>query len=108
MADTTPDVSNDDQLTVAVCYVNECRKPCERLLETKIVHDKTGAGLAKAILDSAQKRKIKTDTFRFQTYDNAAAMSGQYKGAQPALSELVERAIIYTACLPHESNLAIA
>ena len=43
MADTTPDVSNDDQLTVAVRYVNECGKPCERLLETKIVHDKTGS-----------------------------------------------------------------
>ena len=37
MADTTPDVSIDDQLTVAVRYVNECGKPCERLLETKIV-----------------------------------------------------------------------
>ena len=107
MADTTPDVSNDDQLTVAVRYVNEYGKPCERLLETKIVHDKSGAGLAKAILESAQKRKIKTDTIRFQTYDSAASMSGKYKGAQQALSELVERPIIYTACLPHGSNLAI-
>ena len=37
MADTTPDVSNDDQLTVAVRYVNEYGKPCERLLETSQV-----------------------------------------------------------------------
>ena len=29
---------------------------------TKIVHDKSGAGLAKVILESEQKRKIKTDT----------------------------------------------
>ena len=34
-------------------------------------------------------------------------MSRKYKGAQQALSELVERSIIYTACLPHGSNLAI-
>ena len=34
-------------------------------------------------------------------------MSGKYKGVQQALSELVERLIIYTACLPHGSNLAI-
>ena len=40
-------------------------------------------------------------------YDSAASMSGKYKGAQQALSELVERPIIYTACLPHGSNLAI-
>ena len=40
-------------------------------------------------------------------YDSAAAMSGKYKGAQQVLSELVERPIIYTACLPHGSNLAI-
>lgn len=107
IADTTPDVSNDDQLTVAVRYVNEKGTPCERLLETKKVHDKSGAGLAKAILDAAQERKIKTDTIRFQTYDSASAMSGRYKGAQQVLSELLERPIIYTACLPHGSNLAI-
>ena len=57
MADTTPDVSNDNQLTVAVRYVSAYGKPCECLLETKIVHDKSGAGLAKAILESAQKKE---------------------------------------------------
>ena len=107
IADTTPDVSNDDQLTVAIRYVNKEGMPCERLLETKKVVDKSGAGLAKVILEAIQERKINTDTIRFQTYDSASAMSGKYKGAQQVLSELLERPIIYTACLPHGSNLAI-
>ena len=91
IADTTPDVSNDDQLTVAIRYVNKEGTPCERLLETKKVVDKSGAGLAKVILEAIQERKINTDTIRFQTYDSASAMSGKYKGAQQVLSELLER-----------------
>ena len=105
IADTTPDVSNDDQFTVAIRYVNKEGTPCERLLETKKVVDKSGAGLAKVILKAIQERKINTDTIRFQTYDSASAMSGKYKGAQQVSSELLERPIIYTACLPHGSNL---
>ena len=107
IADTTPDVSNDDQLTVAVRYVNEEGTPRERLVETKKVTDKTGAGLAKAVLESFQERKINTDSIRFQTYDSASAMSGKYNGAQKGLSELLDRTIIYTPCLPHGSNLAV-
>ena len=76
IADTTLDVSNDDQLTVAICYVNKEGTPCERLLETKKVVDKSGAGLAKVILEAIQERKINTDTIRFQTYDSASVMSG--------------------------------
>ena len=34
-------------------------------------------------------------------------MSGKYKGAQQILSELLERHVFYTACLPHGSNLVI-
>ncbi len=34
-------------------------------------------------------------------------MSGKYKGAQQIFSELLERQVIYTACLPHGSNLVI-
>ena len=107
IADTTPDVSNDDQMAFAVRFVNEEGKPCERLLETKKVIDKTGAGLAKAILQAAQERNVDTTTIRYQTYDSASSMSGKYKGAQQILSELLERHIIYTACLPHGSNLVI-
>ena len=92
-------------MAFAVRFVNEEGKPCERLLETKIVIDKTGAGLAKAILQAAQERNVDTTTIRYQTYDSASSMSGKYKGALQIFSELLERPIIYTACLPHGSNL---
>ena len=79
MADTTPDVSNEDQHTVAVRYVNEYGKPCERLLETKIVHDKSGAGLAKAILESAQKRETKQILVLHQCLENTKVLNKPYQ-----------------------------
>ena len=81
IADTTLDVSNDDHMAFAVPFVNEKGKPCERLLETKIVIDETGAGLAKAVLQAAQERNVDPTTIRYQTYDSASSMSGKYKGA---------------------------
>ena len=107
IAGTTIDVSNDDQMAFVVRYVSEEGKPRERLLETKKVMNKTGEGLAKAILQAAQERNLDTNTIRFQTYDSALTMSGKYKGAQQVLSDLLERPVIYTACLPHGSNLVI-
>ena len=98
---------NDDQLAFAVCYVSKEGEPCERLLETKKITDKTAEGLAKAILQAAQVRNIDTDKIRYQTYDSASTMLGKYKGAQHVLSDLLEQPVIYMACLPHGSNLVI-
>ena len=63
--------------------------------------------MAKAILQASQERNLDTNTIRYQTYDSASTMSGKYKGAQQVLSDLLECPVIYTACLPHGSNLVI-
>ena len=72
MADTTPDVSNKDQLTVSVCYLDAADKPTERLLQVKEVTEKTGEGLANEILTSLAECKVDKEMMRFQTYDSAA------------------------------------
>ncbi len=100
-----PDVSNKDQLAVAVCYLNADDKPTERLVQVREVTEKTGEGLANEILTSLAECKIDKEMMRFQTYDSAANMSGKYNGAQKKLSEKVEREITYIPCVAHGANL---
>lgn len=107
IADTTPDVTHVDQLAVGIRYVDKKNKPKERLLITTEVQDKTGEGMAKAILKSLSESNIDTQSVRFQTYDSAATMSGKYNGAQQKLSTMLDRPITYIPCLPHGSNLVI-
>lgn len=107
IADTTPDITHVDQLTVAVRFVDANDMPKERLLTTAEVKDKTGEGMAKAILKALSESKVDTDSIRFQTYDSAATMSGKYNGAQKKLSSILDRPITYIPCLPHGSNLVI-
>jgi hypothetical protein len=44
MADTTPDLSNRDQMSVCVRYVDTNSKVWERLIEITETQDKTGKG----------------------------------------------------------------
>ena len=107
IADTTPDISHMDQLTVAARFIDSNDKPKERLIDTVEIKDKTGEGMAKGIVKSLTVHSVSTDIVRFQTYDSARSMSGIYKGAQQKLSEILERPIIYIPCIPHGSNLVI-
>lgn len=105
MADTTPDVSNKDQLAVAVHYLDKDGTPAERLVQVKEVTDKTGEGLAQEILSSIAESKIDKDMLRFQTYDSASNMLGRYNGAQKKLSETLQREITNIPCIAHGANL---
>ena len=107
IADTTPDITHMDQLTVAARFIDSNDKPKERLIDTVEIKDKTGEGMAKGIVKSLTVHNVSTDIVRFQTYDSARSMSGIYKGAQQKLSEILERPIIYIPCIPHGSNLVI-
>ena len=107
IADTTPDVSNVDQLTVAVRYVDQNGDVQERLLRTIDVHDKTGEGMANRIIECLELSGIDASTIRFQTYDSAASMSGIFNGAQAVVSRKLDRDVPYIPCLPHGINLVI-
>ncbi|XP_065644247.1 uncharacterized protein LOC136075341 [Hydra vulgaris] len=50
-ADTTPDISNQDRLSVCVRYVNSQGKSVERLLGIEKGNDKTGSGTASQIVN---------------------------------------------------------
>ena len=107
IADTTPDITHMDQLTVGVRFIDSNNKPKERLIDTAEIQDKTGEGMAKGIVKSLTIHNINKNLIRFQTYDSTASMSGIYKGAQQKLSEILEKPIIYIPCTPHGANLVI-
>jgi hypothetical protein len=108
MADTTPDISHVDELSVAVRFVDaDTLKPEEHFVYVKETYDKTGEGQAKDIVDSLKSADISLSTVQFQTYDSTSSMSGVHKGAQQKFTEILERKIPYIKCVPHGVNLVI-
>ena len=85
MADTTPDVSHVDQLSVVARYVNAEGNPQERLVDIKVIHDKTGDG--QGIISSLNETCLDTADVVSQSYDYTSSMSGIYKGCQAKLKE---------------------
>ncbi|XP_050064221.1 zinc finger MYM-type protein 1-like [Aphis gossypii] len=104
MADTTPDMSNRDQMSVCVRYVDSSGKVLERLIELVEVTDKTGKGTAQNISDVLTKNYLDLERIVFQSYDYASSMSGKFQGAQAMLSELVGYHIHYIPCRAHRLN----
>jgi hypothetical protein len=96
MADTTRDVSHVDQLSVSV---NAEGNPQERLVDIKVIHDKTGDG--QGIISSLNETCLDTADVVSQSYDYTSSMSGIYKGCQAKLKEYLGKEVPYFPCLAH-------
>ena len=79
----------------------------EHLAYVKKPHDKTGEGQAKDIVHCLKcaDLDIPLSAVQFQTYDSTSSMSGVHEGAQQKFSEILERKVPYTKCVPHGVNL---
>lgn len=107
MADTTPDLSHTDRLSVVVRFVNNEGKSEERLLEVREALNKTGIGISNDILDTLQKNEFNPDNLVFQSYDFASSMSRVFNGAQQKITEILGRKIPYIPCQAHRINTFI-
>ena len=107
VADTTPDTSRLDQLSVVLRYVTPSGTIQERLVGMNDIDDKTGYGQAMAMLSSLRNKKVNTDSIVFQSYDYTASMSGKFKGCQAMMSEYLERNIPYFPCLAHRISTSV-
>ena len=107
MADTTPDLSHKDQLSLVIRFVDDMFEVFERLIKISEIQDKTGDGFADKVLGLIGNLGLSNEGLRFQCYDTTSSMSGQYKGAQAKISEKVDRPIPYVPCLGHKSNLCV-
>ena len=79
--DSTPDIAHVDQSTVVIRYVLK-DGPVERFLTFIPMFSHTGAEIAKIVLQLLDEHGINITDCRGQTYDNAANMSGKYRGLQ--------------------------
>ena len=107
MADTTPDTSHLDQLSVVLRYVTPSCVVRERLVDMRDIDNKTGDGQATAILESLRGKEFNTESIVSQSYDYTSSMSGKFKGCQAKMSEYLEREIPYFPCLAHRINTTV-
>ncbi|KAF2889409.1 hypothetical protein ILUMI_16764 [Ignelater luminosus] len=107
MADTTPDVSHQDQLSLCIRYVDNTGKPKERLLEIRPITNKSGLAVAQKINQILLENELDNKLVVFQSYDYTNSMSGEHGGAQRKLSEIIGRDIPYIPCQAHRMNTFI-
>ena len=100
VADTTPDASHLDQLSVILRYVTPS-------VGMRNLDDKTGDGQAKAIQTSLCNKEFNTESIVFQSNDYKASVSGKFKGCQAMMSKYLERNIPYFPCLAHRINTTV-
>jgi len=103
--DSTPDVSNVDQLTFTLRYVLNDGHPVERILAFIPITSHNGRNLYQEITETFWKYDINIDNCVGQTSDNAANMSGKYNGVQALIKE-VNRCAVYVPCIAHSLNLS--
>jgi len=107
MANTTPDISRSDQLSVCIRYIDSLGDVSERLLEVCQANDKTGLGVAERIYEVLVENGLLVQNIAFQSYDYASSMSGRINGTQQKLSELAGHMIPFIPCQPHRLNTFI-
>jgi hypothetical protein len=105
--DSTPDISHVDQLTIVLRYVSpKHHEAVERFLGFVELESHTGEALANILLAFLQKIDVNIQNCRGQSYDNAANMSGRYKGMQTVIREHIKDARAdYVPCVGHSSSL---
>lgn len=100
--DSTPDVSNSDQLSFCVRYVKGT--PIERFLQIIPIAEHKSEYLAGIVLSFLSKYGIELEDCRGQSYDNANIMAGQYSGLQRRILDVNDLAKFF-ACVAHSSFL---
>ncbi|XP_008185930.1 zinc finger MYM-type protein 1-like [Acyrthosiphon pisum] len=102
--DSTPDMSNVDQLSFVIRYVNSIGEPVERFLGFMENIGHKAEPIAEAIFSTFNKHNIDIKFLRGQSYDNAANMSGAYSGVQARI-KLVAPLADFVPCSAHSLNL---
>ena len=107
IVDSTPDSSHVEQTTFLLRYLVRHKSHfeiVERFLKFVDCSGKTGSNIAEMITETLESHAIPLSECRAQGYDNAANMSGKYKGAQAIIKEQ-NPLVIFSPCGCHTLNL---
>lgn len=104
IVDSTPDVSHTDQLAMILRYVNKQGKPVERFVGFLPNVGHAGEDMFNAIKKMLKTWDLDIKNCRGQSYDNAANMSGVYKGLKSRIQEESPLAD-FIPCAGHSLNL---
>lgn len=102
--DSTPDISNIDQLTFILRYLNTHGNPLERFIKFIPLPDHTASTMEKIVVTTLAEMDLDIADCRSQSYDNASNMAGVYGGLQ-ALIKIINELILFIPCSPHSLNL---
>ena len=101
--DSTPDITNVDQLTIIFRYVLP-DGPVERFVKFILTRGHTSHQLADLLFEFIKDNGISLKNLRGQSYDNTSNMSKKYKGMQAIIKERIHQAE-YILCVAHFLNL---
>ena len=108
IADTTPDITHHEQISICVRIVSPDGDVSEHLLLVERAEGVTAEALYTSIVNSFEKRNISLSKLVAQTYDGAANMSGCYRGLQVLIKENVGQHVLFVHCHAHVLNLVLA
>lgn len=107
LADETTDVSNTEQITLCVRYVDlNVKKMREDFIQFIEIQDMSGKGLSDVILKSLTDFGLNTKYLTGQGYDGVTTMSGRYNDVQKFILD-EHRSAFYLHCSAHCLNLTI-
>ncbi|KAK4877151.1 hypothetical protein RN001_009657 [Aquatica leii] len=102
--DSTPDITNVDQLSLIVRFVQDNAEPVERFLCFLPNTGHKAEDMLLAVMDTFKTLNIDINNCRGQSYDNASNMSGQYNSLQVKIKEKCQY-VTYVPCAAHSLNL---
>jgi hypothetical protein len=108
IADTTPDVSHHEQLSICVRIVDRVGYCSEHLLCCKRAPGTTAQELYDTIVDALKSQGVTFDKVVAQTYDGASNMSGCYNRLQAIMRDEMGSHVVYTHCYAHTLNLVLS
>ena len=107
MADECTDVSNIEQFTICIRWVDKYLESHESFIRLYEVDSITSDTLVSAIKDTLVRLNVKLTDCRGQCYDGASNMSGSRRGVAAQICG-DEKKALYTHCYGHALNLAVS